>query len=87
VDAVGKRLVVRGGDEGEQEAIVVPHEESALGLERRPEPEMPLVEVAAGFGVAHPQVQMVEVHGSSLPPQRRLISRERRGRPVERDGC
>jgi hypothetical protein len=62
VEAVRKRLVRPGWDEGEQEAVVVADEEAALRLERRAEAEVALVEVAAGRRVAHPEVQVVEVH-------------------------
>ncbi len=62
VEAVRERAVHRRREQCEEEPVVVAHEVPALGLERRAEAEVPLVEVPAGCGVAHPEVQVVEVH-------------------------
>ena len=62
MEPLGQRGVRIGGHEREQEAVVIADEVATVGLERGLEPEVALVEVAAGDGVAHPQVHVVQVH-------------------------
>jgi hypothetical protein len=74
VEPIRERLVSPGRDEGQQEAVVVANEASAVGLERRAELEVLLVEVSACGGVANTQVEVVEIHGGRAsrpdPPAR-----------------